>query len=95
VEGKNRLLQERKSQPLDGFSRPAHSIGMAKDALAKNGSYRVSGRTRDGVEILTPNTAPSHFTPREIQNVITRLVRSSAADRRSDRSAAFGTERKK
>jgi hypothetical protein len=47
------------------------------------------------VEILTPNTAPSHFTPREIQNVITRLVRSSAADRRSDRSAAFGTERKK
>jgi hypothetical protein len=67
---------------------------MAKDALAKNGSYRVSGRTRDGVEILTPNTAPSHFTPREIQNVITRLVRSSAADRRSERSAASGTERK-
>jgi hypothetical protein len=55
---------------------------MAKsETLSKGTNYRVSGRTRDGVIILTPNTAPKHFTTREIHTSINRVFKESSSGR--------------
>ena len=46
---------------------------------AQSGSYRVAGQKSDGVKILTPNTAPTHFTRQEIKSTITKVLRPDSS----------------
>jgi hypothetical protein len=63
---------------------------MAKDPIAKTNSgtktvkragarpYRSLGTTSDGVVILTPKVAPTHFKAGEIRRIVAKLRREEA-----------------
>jgi hypothetical protein len=48
---------------------------------SRSGTYKVAGRTRDGVSILAPKTKPTHFTAREMRSTISELRREGKIGR--------------
>jgi hypothetical protein len=50
---------------------------MAKTEKRTGGSYRSLGTTADGVVILAPKLAPTHFKPGEIRKTVARLTRDT------------------
>ena len=63
------------------------------------GKYEVIGKRPDGVRILAPRTKPEHFTSREIdrsiQRVINRDARSGRFVERADPKAVNGGKSRK
>ncbi len=51
-----------------------------KAKARRRGSYKIVGRTSDGVAILAPKTKPEHFTSQEMRTTI-RQLRSSQTGR--------------
>jgi hypothetical protein len=43
-------------------------------ARSRGESYRVAGKTSDGVKILRSAVAPKHFTSKQIREAITSVV---------------------
>jgi hypothetical protein len=44
------------------------------DVRTRGESYRVAGKTSDGVKILRSTVAPKHFTSKQIREAITSVV---------------------
>lgn len=68
----------------------AKIVDMAKvtksSKSSRSGTYKVAGRTSDGVFILAPKAKPTHFTAREMRSTITEVRRDSKSGRYMVRS---------
>jgi hypothetical protein len=69
-----------------GNAQNAEMAKNSKSTRSAKGSYKVVGRTRDGVYVLAPKTKATHFTPGEIRAAITevRQKKGEFVARRSD-----------
>lgn len=48
-------------------------------------SYKVVGRTEDGVKILAPKTKPTHFTRGEMRSTISTVRREGSSGKFAER----------
>ena len=80
VSGRDRRSDKIRSGKKSGkAANRSRSKFSAKPAVRAGSGYRIAGKTSDGVQILRAKVGPTHFTAKEVHDVLNELRASTKA----------------